>query len=70
MALVAIKATQTMRKRVEELLGKRLNDYFISGRQLNNNQFSRRFVNIFDELLKKNTFGVITKIISDPCPNY
>jgi hypothetical protein len=34
MVLVAIKANKTMRKRAEQLLGKRLNEYFISGRQL------------------------------------
>jgi len=71
MVLVALKANKTMRKRAEQLLGKRLNEYFISGRhQLKNNPFSRRCVNIFDGLFKKNTFGVITKIISGPCPNY
>jgi len=70
MALVAIKANKTMRKIAEQLLGKRLNEYFISGRQLKNNLCSRRCVNIFDGLFKKNTFGVIAKIISGPCPNY
>jgi hypothetical protein len=70
MVLVAIKANKTMRKIAEQLLGKRLNEYFISGRQLKNNLCSRRCVNIFDGLFKKNTFGVIAKIISGPCPNY
>jgi len=57
MVLVALKANKTMRKRAEQLLGKRLNEYFISGRhQLKNNPFSRRCVNIFDGLFKKKYF--------------
>jgi hypothetical protein len=56
MVLVALKANKTMRKRAEQLLGKRLNEYFISGHQLKNNPFSRRCINIFDGLFKKKYF--------------